>query len=83
MNKIKLLSKLEAFFVLDEAKKRQNASEIKDVLERLNNKQQKTKKMLKQCKNEELKKVLLLEVDVIDAQIEKGEKFLQELSLSR
>ena len=83
MNKIKLLSKLEAFFDLDEAKKRQNASEIKDVLERLNNKQQKTKKMLKQCKNEELKKALLLEVDVIDAQIEKGEKFLQGLSLSR
>ncbi len=80
MNKIELLSKLQAFFDADEAKKRKSVAEIESVLVKLKSKLIKTNKKLLQCKNEEFKKALLLEVDVISAQIDKGEKVLKELS---
>jgi hypothetical protein len=79
MNKIKLLSKLQAFFDSDEAKRKKSASEIAEVLNKLKLKQRHTKKKLLQCTNDEFKKVLLLEIEVMSAQIEKGENFLKEL----
>lgn len=80
MNKSKLLSKLEDFFDSDEAKRRKNVTQIETVLEKLKNKQAKTKKMLLQCKNEDFKKALNLEIDVIDAQIKKGERHLRRMA---
>ena len=80
MNKIELLSKLQTFFDADDAKKRKNVEEIEDVLVKLKSKLIKTKKKHLQCKNQEFKKALLLEVDVISAQIDKGEKVLKGLS---
>ncbi len=79
MNKSKLLSKLEDFFDSDEAKRRKNVTQIETVLEKLKNKQAKTRKMLLQCKNEDFKKALNLEIDVIDAQIKKGERHLRQM----
>jgi hypothetical protein len=83
MNKIKLLSKLQAFFDSDETKRKKSVEEITGVLQKLKIKQLKTKKKLSQCTNDEFKKALLLEFDVITAQIEKGERFLKELVDSR
>ena len=80
MNKSKLLSKLEDFFDSDEAKRKKNVTQIETVLEKLKNKQAKTKKMLLQCKNEDFKKALNLEIDVIDAQIKKGERHLRRMT---
>lgn len=80
MTKVELMSKLQAFFDAGEAKKRKNVVEIEHVLVKLKSKLIKTNKKLLQCKNEEFKKALLLEVDVISAQIEKGEKLLKEFS---
>ena len=80
MNKIKLLSELQDFFDLDEAKKRKNLENIDAVLIKLKNKLVKTKRMLSQCKNEAFKNALQLEVDVLTAQLEKGEKILKQVS---
>ena len=80
MNKIKLLSKLQAFFDSDEAKKRKNLENIEDVLSKLKNKLVKTKRMLSQCKNEAFNNALQLEVDVLTAQLEKGKKILKQVS---
>ncbi len=80
MNKSKLLSKLEDFFDSDEAKRKKNVTQIETVLEKLKNKQAKTKKMLLQCKNEDFKKAFNLEIDVIDAQIKKGERHLRRMA---
>ena len=80
MNKIKLLSELQAFFDSDEAKRRKNLENIEDVLIKLKNKLVKTKRMLSQCKNDEFKNALQLEVDVLAAQLEKGEKILKQVS---
>ena len=80
MNKIKLLSELQAFFDSDEAKKRKDLEDIEDVLIKLKNKLVKTKRMLSQCKNEEFKNALQLEVDVLTAQLEKGEKILKQVA---
>ena len=80
MNKIKLLSELQDFFDSDEAKKRKNLEDIEDVLIKLKNKLVKTKRMLSQCKNEEFNNALQLEVDVLTAQLEKGEKILKQVT---
>ena len=79
MNKIKLLSELQVFFDSDEAKRRKNVENIEDVLIKLKSKLVKTKRMLSQCKNEEFNNALQLEVDVLTAQLEKGEKILEEV----
>jgi|GEM_PF-2936167 len=79
MNKIKLLSKLQSFFDADERKRLQSVDEIKDVLGKLKTKLEHSKKSYSLCTNEAFKKALLLEIDVITAQIEKGERYLQEL----
>lgn len=79
MNKIKLLSKLQTFFDSDEAKRKKSVAEIVEVLNKLKLKQLHTKKKILQCTNDEFKKALLLEFEVMSAQIEKGESFLKEL----
>lgn len=79
MNKIKLLGKLQAFFDADERERKNNIEEISLVLKKLKSKQLQTKKNLLNCSNEEYKKALLLEFDVITAQMEKGKKLLKEL----
>lgn len=79
MNKIKLMSKLQSFFDADERKRVQSVDEIKDVLGKLKTKLEHSKKSYSLCTNAEFKKALLLEIDVITAQIEKGERYLQEL----
>lgn len=79
MNKIKLLSRLQEFFNADEQEKREKADEIKGIIKKLRNKQRKTARMLNECRNEELKKVLQLEADIIQAQIDKGIEVLKHL----
>lgn len=79
MNKIKLLSRLQDFFNADEKEKKEKIEEIKDVIKKLKNKQRKTARMLNECQDEELKKVLQLEADIIQAQIEKGLDVLKHL----
>jgi len=79
MNKIKLLSKLQSFFDADERKRVQSVDEIRVVLNKLKNKLLQTKKSYSLCTNEAFKKALQLEIDVITAQIEKGERYLEEL----
>lgn len=79
MNKIKLLSKLQSFFDADERKRVQSVDEIRGVLNKLQNKLLQTKKSYSLCTNVAFKKALQLEIDVITAQIEKGERYLQEL----
>ncbi len=76
MNKIELLDKLQSLFDSDEVKK---SKDVEKVLDKLKDKQKKNRKMLDQCNNIEFKKALELEIDVLEAQIEKGEKFLQTL----
>ena len=80
MNKIKLLSELQDFFDSDETKKRKNLENIEGVLIKLKNKLVKTKRMLSLCKNEEFNNALQLEVNVLTAQLEKGEKILKQVS---
>jgi len=79
MNKIKLLSELQVFFDSDKAKRRKNVENIEDVLIKLKSKLVKTKRMLSQCKNEEFNNALQLEIDVLTAQLEKGEKILKQV----
>lgn len=79
MNKIKLLSRLQDFFNADEKKKREKAVEIKGVIKKLKVKERKIKKMLNECQDEELKKALQLEADIIRAQIDKGIGVLKTL----
>lgn len=79
MNKIKLLSRLQDFFNADEKKKREKAEEIKGVIKKLKVKERKIKKMLNECQDEELKKALQLEADIIRAQIDKGIGVLKAL----
>lgn len=79
MNKIKLLGRLQDFFNADEKKKREKAEEIKGVIKKLKVKQRKIKKMLEECQDEELKKALQLETDIITAQIDKGIGVLKDL----
>ena len=79
MNKIKLLSRLQDFFNADEKQKKKKAKEIADVIEKLQTKERKITKMLDECQDEELKKALQLEANIISAQIEKGIAVLQNL----
>ncbi|WP_031435502.1 hypothetical protein [Methylomarinum vadi] len=79
MNKIKLLSLLQDFFNADEKEKRDKAVEIRGVIKKLKNKHRKTTKMLNECRDEELKKALRMEADIIQAQIEKGIEVLKQL----
>ena len=77
MNKIKLLDRLDLFF--ESNKDSNNAEEINEVLIKLKGKLIKTEKMVKDCNNQAFKAALQLEVDVLAAQIEKGEKCLKAL----
>ncbi len=77
MNKIKLLDKLQSLFDSDQVKK---SKDVEKVLDKLKDKQKKNRKMLEQCNNSDFKKALELEIDVLEAQIEKGEKFLHSLT---
>ena len=79
MNIIKLLSRLQAFFNADEKQKKEKAVEIKGVIKKLKSKQRKIKKMLADCQDQELKKALQMEVDIIEAQIDKGTDVLKNL----
>ncbi len=79
MNKIKLLARLQAFFNADEKEKREKSEEIKGVLKKLKTKQRKIKKLLSECRDEELKRLLQLETDIIKAQIDKGVAVLKSL----
>lgn len=79
MNKIKLMSRLEAFFNSDEKEKKKKTEEIKGVIKKLKVKQNKIEKMLDACRDEEMKKALQLEVDIIQAQIDKGDTVLKNL----
>jgi protein subunit release factor A len=79
MNKIKLLSRLQAFFNADEKKKKKKYDEIEGVIKKLKAKENKIKKMLNACQDEEMKKALQLEVNIIQAQIDKGKTVLNNL----
>lgn len=79
MNKIKLMTRLQAFFNADEKEKKKKAEEIKGVIKKLNIKKNKINKMLAACQDEEMKKVLQLEVNIIKAQIDKGRAALKNL----
>ena len=79
MNKIKLLRRLQDFFDADEKNKREKSNEIKGVIKKLEAKQRKIKKMLADCRDDELTKALQLEVDIISAQINKGIDVLKNL----
>lgn len=79
MNKIKLLTQLQTFFNADEKEKKKKAEEMKGVIKKLKAKENKIKKMLAACQDEEMKKALQLEMDVINAQIQKGLSALRDL----
>ena len=79
MNKIKLLSRLEVFFNADEKKKKKKIKEIEGVIKKLKIKKGKLKKMLDASQEDEMKKALQLEFDIIKAQIEKGLAILKNL----
>ena len=79
MNKIKLLSRLQDFFNADEKKKKEKAEEIEGVIKKLQAKEHKIKDMLEECPDEEMKKALQLEANIISAQIEKGLAILENL----
>jgi len=79
MNKNTLMSKLQDFFDADQTKRKKSAEDIAEVLQKLKMKHLETKNKLLTCTNDEFKKSLVLEVDVISAQIEKGERLLKEL----
>jgi len=80
MNKIKLLSRLQAFFNADEKEKKEKTDEITIVINKLKAKKHKIEKMLVDCVDDELKKALQLEVDIIGAQIDKGNDVLKNLN---
>ena len=79
MNKIKLLSRLQDFFNASEKEKKEKVNEIKGIIKELTNKERKINKMLAECRDEELKKALQLEADIIKAQIDKGKGVLKQL----
>ncbi|MGR8932069.1 MAG: hypothetical protein ACU836_15665 [Gammaproteobacteria bacterium] len=79
MNKIKLLSRLQDFFNADEKEKKKKAKEITNVIEKLQAKEQKIREMLAHCPDEDMKKALQLEANIIQAQIEKGLAALEKL----
>ena len=79
MNKIKLLSRLQVFFNADEKEKKKKSDEIKSVIKKLKSKQRKIKEMLDECQDDEMKKALQLEADIISAQIQKGIGVLKSL----
>lgn len=79
MNKIKLLSRLEFFFNADEKKKKKKVKDIEAVIKKLKIKKNKLKKMLDECQDDEMKKALQLEFDIIKAQIEKGMTVLNDI----
>lgn len=79
MNKIKLLGRLQEFFNAGEKEKREKADEIREIIKKLRNKLRKTVRRLDQCHDEEMKKVLQLEADIIKAQIDKGIDVLKHL----
>lgn len=79
MNKIKLLSRLQDFFNADEKKKKKKYAEIEGVIKKLKVKENKIKKMLNACQDEEMKKALQLEANIIKAQIDKGKTVLNNL----
>ncbi|MGY6275388.1 hypothetical protein [Methylomonas sp. MgM2] len=72
MNKIKLLGRLQDFFNADEKERKKKAREIADVIEKLKEKARNINEMLDECRDEEMTKALRLEVNIINAQIEKG-----------
>jgi len=78
MNKIKLLSRLQAFFNADEREKKKKAKEIANVIEKLQDKERNIQEMLDECSNEDMKKALQLEVNIINAQIQKGISVLKD-----
>lgn len=79
MNKIKLLSRLQDFFNADEKKKKEKVEEIECVIKKLKLKERKIKEMLNECQDQEMKKALQLEANIISAQIEKGIAVLENL----
>lgn len=79
MNKIKLLSRLQDFFNADDKEKKKKAKDIADVIEKLQAKERKINQMLNDCEDEEMKKALQLEANIISAQIEKGLSVLESL----
>jgi len=79
MNKIELLSRLQDFFNADEKQKKKKASEIRDVIRKLRAKERNIQDMLDKCQDDEMKKALQLEVNIINAQIEKGFSVLESL----
>lgn len=79
MNKIKLLSRLQDFFNADKKKKKKRFEEIEGVIKKLKVKENKIKRMLNACQDEEMKKALQLEVNIIQAQIDKGKMVLKDL----
>ncbi|MCQ8102617.1 hypothetical protein NP590_00760 [Methylomonas sp. SURF-2] len=79
MNKIKLMTRLEAFFNSDVKEEKKKVEEIKGVIKKLKAKQNKIKKMLEVCPDQDMKNALQLEVNIIQAQIDKGEAVLKNL----
>lgn len=79
MNKIKLLSRLQDFFNADEKEKKKKAKDIANVIQKLQVKERKIKQMLEECQDEEMKKAMQLEANIISAQIDKGIAALENL----
>ncbi len=78
MKKIKLLEKLEQFFAGTKASQAKELERMASVIEQLQHKLHKTRNSLKHCKNEDYKKVLQLEIEILSAQIDKGQAFLKQ-----
>lgn len=79
MNKIKLLSRLQNFFNADKKQKKKSAKEIGSVIKKLKIKASKINAMMDACQDEDMRKALQLEADIIKAQIEKGLTVLKNL----
>lgn len=72
MNKKKLLNKLQEFLNTDSHKKRKQRDELKKVLKKLKKKENKIKDKIESCDDEDTKKQLEMELEIVHVQRKKG-----------
>ena len=77
MNRINIFGRLQNVFNADEKKKKKKTNDIVEVIDKLHVKMRKINAMLDECENEEIKKALQLEANIISAQIQKGLSILE------
>ncbi len=80
MKKKKLLKKLQAFFDLDERRKKAHVDDLCKILKKLKAKERKIAAELEREIDPEQCKVLQQELDIIDAQRKKGINFIKQLT---